>query len=71
MAKDRKKSNEGRERRFKSEFRLRVPTVFPAALDQAARQIHTTKSAYVRDAILARLRADGIDLMTPVGRRQE
>lgn len=61
MSGDKMENTTGRERRFESEFRLRVPAIFPAALDRAARQSHTTKSAYVRAAVLARLREDGID----------
>ena len=63
LSADQTEHSTGRKRRFESEFRLRVPAVFPAALDRAARQLHTTKSAYVRAAVLARLRADGIDLV--------
>jgi predicted transcriptional regulator len=43
-------------------LRLRVPRGLPAALQQAARQRHTTPSEWARQALLRGLEAEGVQL---------
>jgi hypothetical protein len=50
------------ERRFGYETKIRVPSGFNDALDQAARAQFTTKSEYLRRAVRAQLEADGVQL---------
>jgi hypothetical protein len=47
--------------RFTAAIRIRAPGALPDALALAADQHMTTTSAYVRLAILERLKTDGID----------
>jgi hypothetical protein len=47
-------------------IQLRAPEFLRKALDQAADKRLTSRSDYIRTALLDRLRADGMDPMQPV-----
>jgi hypothetical protein len=47
---------------FPDSLRLRVPKGLPAAMQQAAKQRHTTPSEWARQALLRGLEADGVQL---------
>ena len=53
---------------FPAVLRIRMPERLPAALDEAAAQRQTTRSEFVRQALIDRLRADGIDPCGPAAR---
>jgi hypothetical protein len=48
--------------RFPAFLRVRAPAELPTALQVAATRKFTTPSEYVRQAILSRLKADGLDI---------
>jgi len=48
--------------RFPSFLRIRTPERLPGAIAAAADRKMTTASEYVRQAIIERLKADGLDL---------
>jgi hypothetical protein len=50
---------------WSAELRVRCPDVLPEAIDRAANQRLTTRSEYVREAVIAKLRADGFDPAQP------
>jgi predicted DNA-binding protein len=50
------------ERRFSEETKVRVPPALNEALDRAVKANFTTKSDYLRHALLVQLRADGVFL---------
>jgi hypothetical protein len=54
--------SEGRPVRFSSYLRIRTPEKLPAAIAAAADRKLTTSSEYARQAIIARLEADGLDI---------
>lgn len=56
---------------FPAILRIRMPEQLPAALDQAAAQRQTTRSEFVRQALIDRLRDNGIDPAAPRGVRDE
>ena len=47
---------------FPDSLRLRVPRGLPAAVQQAAKQRHTTPAEWARQALLRCLEADGVRL---------
>ena len=49
---------------FPASLRLRVPEGLPEALQQAARQRHTTPAEWARQALLRGLEAEGVCLAT-------
>jgi hypothetical protein len=51
----------GRPVRFSSYLRIRTPEKLPAAIAAAAERKLTTSSEYVRQAVIERLKADGIE----------
>jgi hypothetical protein len=48
--------------RYSTLLQIRAPEYFTAALDRAADQRVTSRSDYIRAAVLDRLRADGIQV---------
>jgi hypothetical protein len=54
--------SEGRTMRFSSYLRIRTPEKLPAAIAAAADKKLTTSSEYARQAIIERLKADGLDI---------
>lgn len=48
--------------RYSELLQIRAPEHFAAALDRAAESRVTTRSAYIRSAVLDRMRADGIEI---------
>lgn len=46
---------------------VQCPEYLPAALDQGARKQITSRSEYVRQALFAKLKADGVDLSGMTG----
>ncbi len=48
--------------RFPSLLAIRCPEILPEAIEAAAQQKLTSPAEYVRQTLLAQLRADGIDL---------
>lgn len=48
--------------RYDTLLQIRAPEHFTAALDRAVESRVTTRSDYVRSAVLDRLRADGIEV---------
>jgi hypothetical protein len=50
---------------FPDSLRLRVPRGMPAAVQQAAKQRHTTPAEWARQALLRGLEADGVQLREP------
>jgi hypothetical protein len=53
--------NEPRPVRFPSFLRIRIPEQLPAVIAAAADKRMTTSSEYVRQAVIERLKADGIE----------
>ena len=51
--------NDQRPTIFPAVLRIRMPEMLPAALDQAASQRQTTRSEFVRQTLIDRLREDG------------
>ena len=49
--------------RFTTRLEVMVPEVLPRAIELAAERALTTQSEYARQALIAKLRADGIDLL--------
>jgi hypothetical protein len=47
---------------FPDSMRLRVPRGLPAAVQQAARQRHTTPAEWARQALIRELEVDGLCL---------
>jgi hypothetical protein len=47
---------------FPDSLRLRVPRGLPSAVQQAAKQHHTTPAEWARQALLRGLEADGVRL---------
>ena len=47
---------------FPDSMRLRVPRGLPAAVQQAAKQKHTTAAEWARQALLRGLEAEGVQL---------
>ena len=54
--------------RFTSSLRIRCPASLPAAIDTAAARNLMTASEYVRQCIIARLKADSIELVAELRR---
>jgi hypothetical protein len=48
--------------RFSSYLRIRTPEMLPAAIAAAAEKRLTTSSEYARQAIIERLRKDGLNI---------
>jgi hypothetical protein len=48
--------------RFPSVLRVRGPAGLPQAIDAAARRRHTTGAQWMREALIARLEAEGVRL---------
>jgi predicted DNA-binding protein len=53
------------EKRFSEETKVRMPPALNEALDRAVQARCTTKSDYVRTAILQQLEADGMPFTAP------
>jgi hypothetical protein len=53
---------DGRPMRFSSYLRIRTPERLPAAIAAAAERRLTTSSEYARQAIIERLRKDGLNI---------
>lgn len=51
-----------RPKRYTDEFKLRIQPALSDAISQGAAKRLTTPSEYVRQSMIVRLRADGIDL---------
>jgi hypothetical protein len=54
--------SEGRQQRFAGYLHIRAPEKLPTAIAAAANRKMTTSSEYVRQAIIERLKADGLDI---------
>jgi hypothetical protein len=48
--------------RYDTLLQIRAPECLTAVLDQTAHQQFQTRSDYVRTAVIAKLRADGVDI---------
>ena len=57
--------------RFDVLLQIRAPEFLTEALDRAADKQLTSRSDYIRGAILERLKADGIDCTTGPGLRSD
>ena len=55
------------EKRFSEETKVRVPAAMNEALERAVKAAFTTKSDYLRHALLVQLRADGVHLLPSRG----
>lgn len=48
--------------RYEELMRVRVPSVLIEAIDRAAHRDLVSRSGYIRQAVIARLRADGVGI---------
>jgi hypothetical protein len=59
---DEDEMSEGRGMRFPSYIRIRTPEKLPDAIALVADRKMTTRSDYVRRAVIEKLKADGLDI---------